>query len=70
MKLIRLDAFVCIKTLRSTYDRLDFKPYRAADKPRLTERHCKSRLRWAKEYINWNEDQWRNVVWSDESYFV
>ncbi|KAG1150509.1 hypothetical protein G6F37_003029 [Rhizopus arrhizus] len=54
---------------RSYVDRLDFKSYRAAHKPRLTARHSKSRLRWVKEYLNWAEDQWRNVVWSDESRF-
>ncbi|KAG1140173.1 hypothetical protein G6F37_010243 [Rhizopus arrhizus] len=25
--------------------------------------------RWVKEHNNWNEDQWRNIVWSDESRF-
>ncbi|KAG1600267.1 hypothetical protein G6F47_004757 [Rhizopus delemar] len=55
--------------LRSYVDRLDFKSYRAAHKPRLTARHRKSRLRWAKEHLNWTEDQWRSVVWSDESRF-
>ncbi|KAG1454504.1 hypothetical protein G6F55_007572 [Rhizopus delemar] len=41
----------------------------AAHEPRLTARHRKSRLRWAKEHLNWTEDQWRSVVWSDESRF-
>ncbi|KAG1048184.1 hypothetical protein G6F43_009407 [Rhizopus delemar] len=57
------------KTLRLYVDRLDFKSYRAAHKPRLTTRHHKGRLRWAKAHLNWTEDQWRNVVWSDESRF-
>ncbi|KAG1151636.1 hypothetical protein G6F37_005769 [Rhizopus arrhizus] len=39
MELAKLDVFVCIETLRSTYDRLDSKSYRAAHKPRLTTRH-------------------------------
>ncbi|KAG1619754.1 hypothetical protein G6F45_011671 [Rhizopus arrhizus] len=50
-------------------DRLDFKSYIAAHKARLTARHCKNRLRWAKEHLNWTEDQWRSVIWSDESRF-
>ncbi|KAG1487999.1 hypothetical protein G6F54_012320 [Rhizopus delemar] len=69
IELAKLDIFVCIETLRSYVDRLDFKSYRAAHKPRLTTRHRKSRLRWAKEHLNWTEDQWRSVVWSDESRF-
>ncbi|KAG1606992.1 hypothetical protein G6F46_012621 [Rhizopus delemar] len=55
--------------LRSYVDRLDFKSYRAAHKPRLTARHRKNRLRRAKEHLNWSEDQWRSVVWSDELRF-
>jgi transposase len=69
MELARLNVFVCIETLRSYVNRFDFKSYRAVHKPRLTARHNKDRLLWAKEHINWTEDQWRNVVWSDESYF-
>ncbi|KAG1452589.1 hypothetical protein G6F46_005487 [Rhizopus delemar] len=69
MELAKLDIFVCIETLRSYVDRLDFKSYRAAHKPRLTARHRKSRLRWVKEHLNWTEDQRRSVVWSDETRF-
>ncbi|KAG1050564.1 hypothetical protein G6F43_007173 [Rhizopus delemar] len=69
VKLAKLDVFVCIKTLRSYVDRLDFKSYRAPHKPRLTAKHRKSRLRWAKEHLNWTQDQRRSVVWSDESRF-
>ena len=28
------------------------------------------RLEWAKAHQNWTVDQWRNVLWSDESPFV
>ncbi|KAG1450092.1 hypothetical protein G6F46_010624 [Rhizopus delemar] len=69
VELAKLDVFANIETLQSYVDRLDFKSYRVAHKPRLAARHCKSRLRWAKEHLNWTEDQWRSVVWSDESRF-
>ncbi|KAG1540375.1 hypothetical protein G6F47_012045 [Rhizopus delemar] len=69
VELAKLDVFVSIETLRSYVGRLDFKSFRAAHKPRLTARHRKSRLRWAKEHFNWTENQWRSVVWSDESCF-
>ncbi|KAG1051733.1 hypothetical protein G6F43_006086 [Rhizopus delemar] len=36
MESAKLDVFVCIETLRSYVDRLAFKSYRAAHKPRLT----------------------------------
>ncbi|KAG1048880.1 hypothetical protein G6F43_008762 [Rhizopus delemar] len=69
VELTKLNVFVSIETLRSYVDRLDFKSYRAPHKPRLTARRRKSRLRWAKEHLNWTKDQWRSVVWSVESRF-
>src|SRR6478735_9302651 len=69
MELAKPDFLVCIETLRSYVERLDFKSYRAAHKPKSTARHRKSRLRWAKEHLNWTEDQWRNIVWSYELRF-
>ncbi|KAG1051588.1 hypothetical protein G6F43_006218 [Rhizopus delemar] len=69
MELAKLGVFVSIEALRSYAGQLDFESYRAAHKPTLTARHHKSRPQWAKECINWTEDQWRNVVCSDESRF-
>jgi transposase len=57
MELAVLDAFVSRETLRSYVDRLDFKSYRAAHKPRLTARRRKCRPLWAKEHLNWTKDQ-------------
>ncbi|XP_008558725.3 transposable element Tcb1 transposase [Microplitis demolitor] len=41
----------------------------AAKKPKLTNRHKKNRLEWAKAHKNWTIEQWENVLWSDESKF-
>lgn len=38
-------------------------------KPRLTEKHKKARLAFAKKYESWTSDDWKNVIWSDESKF-
>ena|SRR5688572_1917611 len=38
-------------------------------KPKLTERHKKARLAFAKKYESWTSDDWKRVVWSDESKF-
>jgi transposase len=38
-------------------------------KPRLTDKHKKARLAFAKKYESWTSDDWKNVVWSDESKF-
>ena len=38
-------------------------------KPKLTEKHKKNRLEWAKKHETWTSDEWRKVIWSDESKF-
>jgi transposase len=38
-------------------------------KPRLTDKHKKARLAFAKKYESWTSDDWKNVIWSDESKF-
>lgn len=39
----------------------------AAKKPLLTAWHRKKRLEWARKYKHWSVDDWKRVVWSDES---
>ena len=36
----------------------------------LTPEHKAKRLQWAREYANWEERDWRHVIWSDEAYVV
>ena len=36
-------------------------------KPLLSQRHRQTRLQWARERANWTVEQWRRVVFSDES---
>ncbi|KAG1059978.1 hypothetical protein G6F41_013145 [Rhizopus arrhizus] len=36
-------------------------------KPLLITKHMKRRLAWAKKYQNWTTDDWRRVVFSDET---
>ena len=36
-------------------------------KPLLTKRHQKLRLEWAKAHQYWTMDDWKRVVWSDET---
>lgn len=36
--------------------------------PRLTKKHMKARLAWAKERLGWGEEEWAKVIWSDEVY--
>jgi transposase len=37
--------------------------------PLLTAAQKKKRLVWAKAHKNWTVEQWRNIIWSDESRF-
>ena len=40
------------------------KPYRRSN---LTAVNAKKRLEWAKQHQNWTTDQWRSVIFSDET---
>jgi hypothetical protein len=45
-------------------------PYRrclAIRKPQISKRNRKQRVAWVRERLHWTPDQWREVVWSDES---
>ncbi|KAG1316892.1 hypothetical protein G6F62_013213 [Rhizopus arrhizus] len=53
-----------LKTARKVHDRL---MELGVKKPLLTTKHMKRRLAWAKKYQNWTTDDWRRVVFSDET---
>lgn len=59
---------------RTTFDRkmkeLGFGSYSPAKKPALTDRHKVNRLKWCQDKADWTLDQWKSVVWSDESRFM
>jgi hypothetical protein len=42
----------------------------ARRKPLLTAKNIQQRIRWAKKYRDWTVDQWKKVLWSDESPFT
>ena len=41
----------------------------AAKKPLLKDTNNMKRLAWAKKHEQWTLDQWKSVLWSDESKF-
>ena len=41
--------------------------YTCAKKPALTERHARARMDWARRHLNWTQEQWRGVLFSDET---
>ena len=42
----------------------------AAHKPKITIRNAKRRLEWCKARHHWTLEQWKRVLWSDESRFT
>ena len=45
------------------------KAIRPVKKQFLTERMKKRRYEWAKKHRSWTADQWKNVMFTDESHF-
>ena len=41
--------------------------YIAANKPGLRDVNVEKRLEWAMKYKNWTVDDWKRVIWSDET---
>ena len=57
---------------RTVRNRLKAKGLRgciAKRKPLISKINRVKRLDWAKQFAGWTDDQWSNVVWSDESTF-
>ena len=63
--------YVCPRTIaRSLSQYCGIYPYWSRRKPFISPINKKRRLKWAKQYRNWTIDEWRNLVWTDESPFV
>lgn len=57
------------RTVRRRLNEAGLKARRTKKAPQLQRRHRVARLAFARQYENWNEDQWRNVLFTDESRF-
>jgi hypothetical protein len=42
----------------------------AVRKPLISEKNRKDRLQWCKQHQKWTDEQWKKVIWSDESRFT
>ena len=40
----------------------------ALRKPPLSQKNIDARLEWAREHLYWTEQQWQQILWSDESW--
>ena len=48
----------------------EFNSYWAVKKPFINARNRLRRLQWCREHLHWTPEQWRRVMWTDESPFV
>jgi transposase len=47
-----------------------YKRYVALRKPPLCEANRIARLAWANSHVDWTLDQWRKILWSDETWVI
>ena len=57
-------------TVRREFHEMGFHGRAAAYKPKITMRNAKRRLEWCKAHCHWTLEQWKRVLWSDESRFT
>lgn len=60
---------VSVDTCKRVMKRMGYGFYTAKEKPLLTKLQKKKRLIFALARRNWTIDQWRSIIWSDESKF-
>ena len=58
---------VCPQTIRNLLKKNEFKAATKKKKPLLSARHRKARLSFAQKYKEWTVEDWKRVVWSDET---
>ncbi|GIY13323.1 transposable element Tcb1 transposase [Caerostris darwini] len=61
---------VSTKTLRIEAHKLGYTERSAAHRPLITKTSKKACLRWAKDHRTWTLDDWKRILWSDESRFT
>ena len=57
-------------TVRRELHEMGFHGRAAAYKPKITMCNAKRRLEWCKVHRHWTLEQWKHVLWSDESRFT
>ena len=63
-------TMVCTKTLRRELNTMGFHGRAAAHKPHISKVNARRRLEWCKARRQWTLEQWKRVVWSDESRYT
>lgn len=55
------------QTVRNVLKAGNFAAYIKQDRPKLQPRHIKARLDFALKHQHWTVDDWKRVIWSDET---
>lgn len=58
---------VCRNTVRSRLNENGIRAYVRTSKPSLTKKQMLARYQFCRKYATWTKDEWRQVVFSDES---
>lgn len=57
------------QTIRRRLREAGLRSRKMRQQPRLTPAHCASREQWAMQRVHWRQQQWRRVIFTDESRF-
>ena len=57
-------------TIRREHHEMGFHGLAATHKPKITMRNDQHRLEWCKARRHWTLQQWKRILWSDESHFT
>ena len=62
-----IDAPVCPQTMRNTLKEANLKAVVKKKKPLLSSGYKKRRLAFALKYQHWTVEDWKRIIWSDET---
>ena len=58
-----------VETIRRRLRDFGLYAFKPCSKPLLKAKNIKARLAWAKKHADWTHEQWKRVLWTDESPF-
>ena len=61
---------ISTSTVRQELHEMSFHGQAAAHKPKITMPNAKRRVEWCNAHRHWTLEQWKRVLWSDESRFT
>lgn len=65
-----LNVQASLETVRRHLREHNLVAYNPRKVPLLTRKHVAKRMKFAREHLDWPEEKWKNILWSDESKIV